>query len=168
MHSHYPLHFPHASHCTPLHNLSTTSNNGRVAPPARPETRGTGPDRDDSAVCPRLDRVAIERALTASRGDPVPPNADERHRVTAALRYLLQERRAWSSPELASALGTRFQVQLSARSTRRYLQEMDATFRHTKASRQHKQDPVAVTQAWSELDSLEKGPGWGGPALEPG
>ena len=42
--------------------------------------------------------------------------------------------------------------------------EMDATFRHTKASRQHKQDPVAVTQAWSELDSLEKGPGWGGPS----
>ncbi len=72
MHSHYPLQCPHASHCTCLHHLSTTSSTGHVAAPARPETRGTGPDRDDSAVRPRLDCAAIERAPAVSRGDPAP------------------------------------------------------------------------------------------------
>ena len=177
MHSHYLLQCPHASHCTCLHHLSTTSSTGHVATPARPETRGTGPDRDDSAVRPRLDRAAIERPPAVSRGDHAPlaagvaaitvrpkgppPDAARRHTVTAALWQLWQEPRAGSSPELASALGTRFQIQLSARSTRRYLQEMDATFRRTKASLQHKQDPVAVTQARSELDALKKKPGMG-------
>ena len=76
MHSHYPLQSPHASHCTRLHHLSTTSSPGHAAPPAGPETRGTGPDRDDSAVGPRLDRAAIERAPAVSRGDPAPLAAD--------------------------------------------------------------------------------------------
>ena len=72
MHSHYPLQSLHVSHCTRLHHLSTTSSLGHVAPSAGPETRGTGPDRDDSAICPRLDRAAIERAPAVSRGDHAP------------------------------------------------------------------------------------------------
>ena len=99
-------------------------------------------------------------AITVRPKGP-PPDAARRHTVTAARRQLWQEPPAGSSPELASALGTRFQIQLSARSTRRYLQEMDATFRRTKASLQHKQDPVAVIQARSELDALKKKPGRG-------
>ncbi len=106
-------------------------------------------------------------AITVRPKGP-PPDAARRHAVTTALRQLWQEPRAGSSAALAAALGTRFQIQLSARSTRRYLQEMDATFRRTRASLQYKQDPAAVTQARSELEALKKSPEWGSPALLPG
>ena len=116
-----------------------------------------------------VERDRIEMILLSARGWSVQQlsahlqyhRETRRHEVTTALRQLLQEPRAWSSAALAAALGTRFQIQLSARSTRRYLQEMDATFRRTKASLQHKQDPVAVTQARSELEALTKKPGMG-------
>ncbi len=115
-----------------------------------------------------VERDRIEMILLSARGWTVQQLSAHLQYHGETLRQLWQEPRAGSSPELASALGTRFQIQLSARSTRRYLPEMDATFRRTKASLQPKQDPVAVIQARSELDALKKRPGWGGPALLPG
>ena len=72
-----------------------------------------------------------------------PPDAARCHAVTAAL-WSCGRKRVRGFPQLATAIGTRFQIQLGARSTRRFLREMDATCRRIKVSLQRRQDPFAV------------------------
>ena len=74
-----------------------------------------------------------------------------RETVSRALRALLGQARTWTARQAAAALAEQG-ITLSTRQTRRYLSDLGATYRRTKRSVSHKQDPVRVAQAREELE----------------
>jgi transposase len=95
-------------------------------------------------------------ALFPRRTGPL-PDLQRRGQVTAALTELLQQKRTWTSKQLAMGLAER-DIHLSARQIRRYLRMMGAGWRRTTNSLRHKRDPVKVARAARVLDNLKKKP----------
>ena len=86
-----------------------------------------------------------------------PPDVERREQVTSALKELLSQDRTWTGPQLAQALSS-LGIHLSTRQTLKYLARMDANWRRTSRTLRHKQDPVRVEHARSQLDGLKKKP----------
>lgn len=82
------------------------------------------------------------------------PNHARRALVAGRLSELLAQDRAWTSRQLADALG----VGIGHRQTRRYLARLRAGYRRTAQTVSHEQDPVEVRRAEATLDGLKKKP----------
>jgi putative transposase len=82
------------------------------------------------------------------------PDHDRRAQVTGKLAALLGQDRAWTSRQLADALGP--DVGIGHRQTRRYLALLRAGYRRTAQTVGHEQDPKKVERARGVLDSLKK------------
>jgi transposase len=78
-----------------------------------------------------------------------------REQVTAVLDRLLGQDRTWTAAQLAEALAAEG-IELSTRQTRKYLKWMDARWRRTVATLEHKQDPTRVERAERTLATLKK------------
>ena len=90
------------------------------------------------------------------RTRPGPPkDVARRAQVTAALDRLLGQDRTWTASQLAVALGADG-IALSPRQTRKYLKGMDARWRRTVSTLDHKQDPPRVERAKRTLGNLKK------------
>ena len=85
-----------------------------------------------------------------------PPDTARREQISAAQDRLLDQPRTWTAAQLAQALQEEG-LRLSTRQTRRYLQGMGAKWRRTVRSLRHKQDPVKVERAKTQLAMLRKG-----------
>jgi len=99
------------------------------------------------------------RGVAALYPDSPGPDPDQarRDRVCSLLRELLEQDRTWSSAQLAEAL-LPHGVDLGDRQVRRYLKLMEAGYRRTASTLEHKQDPQKVAAAEATLDSLKKKP----------
>lgn len=98
------------------------------------------------------------------RRRPGPPkDAARRQQVTAALDRLLGQERTWTAAQLAAALRGEG-IALSPRQTRKYLKGMDAGWRRTVSTLDHKRDPARVERAKRTLGTLEKKPAPAGSA----
>ncbi len=86
-----------------------------------------------------------------------PPDTARREQVTSALEQLLSQNRTWTAGQLAEALED-FGIQLSTRQTLKYLGRMEAHWRRTARTLRHKQDPVRVDHARTQLATLKKRP----------
>jgi transposase len=84
-----------------------------------------------------------------------PPDAERRRQVTEALRDLLQQERTWTSRQLGAALHERG-IDLGSRQVRRYLGLLDAGYRRTSTTLEHKQDPAKAERAERVLANLKK------------
>jgi transposase len=105
-----------------------------------------------------LKAVAQTGATGLRRQRPGPPkDAARRQQVTAALDRLLGQDRTWTAAQLAAALGDEG-IALSPRQTRKYLKGMDAGWRRTVSTLDHKQDPARVERAKRTLGALKKRP----------
>ena len=98
------------------------------------------------------------------RKRPGPPkDAARRQQVITALDRLLEQERTWTAAQLAAALADEG-IALSPRQTRKYLKGMDAGWRRTVPTLDHKQDPVRVDRAKRTLGTLKKKPAPAGSA----
>ena len=79
-----------------------------------------------------------------------------------------QEAQVWSARTLAEALAQEHGIALSPRQLRKYRKEMGASYRRTKSTLQHRQDPERVAQAKAERQALKKVPGRDPATLLPG
>ncbi len=95
-------------------------------------------------------------ALYPGKPGPAPDHA-RRDRVAGRLRELLSQDRTWTSAQLADALRP-CGVGLTGRQVRRYLALLNAGYRRTASTLEHKQDPGKVGRAGHVLDSLKKKP----------
>ena len=87
------------------------------------------------------------RGTTAFYPDAPGPDPDHarRARVTGTLAALLGQDRAWTSRQLADALGP--DIGIGRRQTLRYLALLKAGYRRTAQTVGHKQDPEKVRRA---------------------
>jgi transposase len=92
-------------------------------------------------------------SLQPQRPGP-PPDQQRRQSVTERLRALLGQERTWTSRQLAEALQP--EVVLSPRQVLRYLALLQARYRRTAPTVQHKQDPAKAARAKQVLDGLKK------------
>jgi putative transposase len=113
------------------------------------------------ACYPQTVRATIHRfnahgspALYPGTPGPAPDHA-RRDRVTGRLQNLLGEDRTWTSAQLADALRPAG-VDLGGRQVRRYLALLNAGYRRTASTLEHKQDPTKVGRATAVLDGLKK------------
>jgi transposase len=109
---------------------------------------------------------AFARAGTTGlrRKRPGPPkDAGRRQQVTAALDRLLGQERTWTAGQLAAALAAEG-IALSPRQTRKYLKGMDAGWRRTVPTLDHKQDPARVERAKRTLGTHKEKPAPAGSA----
>jgi len=83
------------------------------------------------------------------------PDAARRGRITALLGELLGQDRTWTSAQLAEALRPHGVV-LGGRQTRRYLRLLQAGYRRTASTLEHKQDAAKVERAEAVLGGLKK------------
>jgi transposase len=81
------------------------------------------------------------------------PDTGTRERVTGHLRRLLGEDRTWTAGQLAEALRPH-DVRLGPRQVRRYLRLLNAGYRRTASTLEHKQDPARAARARRVLDGL--------------
>ncbi|WP_422929688.1 IS630 family transposase [Singulisphaera sp. PoT] len=91
-------------------------------------------------------------ALFPRRPGPA-PDAARRGRVADRLRDLLAEDRTWTSAQLAEALRAKG-IALSARHVRRHLHGIEAGYRRTASTLEHKQDPAKAGRARTVLGHL--------------
>src|SRR3954468_1903231 len=84
-----------------------------------------------------------------------PPDAAHRDRVTSLLKELLGQDRTWTSRQLAEAL-LPHGIDLGGRQVRRYLKLLDAGYRRTANTLEHKRDPAKLERAEAVLESLKK------------
>jgi putative transposase len=84
-------------------------------------------------------------ALYPDRPGPAPDHA-RRDRVVGLLRELLGQDRTWTSAQLAEALQPHG-LTLGGRQVRRYLALLEAGYRRTTSTLEHKQDPPKVERA---------------------
>ena len=111
-----------------------------------------------------LKAFAQTAATGLRRKRPGPPkDATRRQQVTAALDRLLGQDRTWTAAQLAAALGDEG-IALSPRQARKYLKGMDAGWRRTVPTLDHKQDPARAERAKRALGTLEKKPAPAGSA----
>jgi len=102
----------------------------------------------------RLFRRFPTEGFGAIRHEAPGPSKDEERRkaVETALEARLREERTWTAGQLAEALRGEG-IDLSARQLRRYLGRL-SSWRRTKRSLSHKQDPEKVTRAKTTLALL--------------
>jgi len=98
-------------------------------------------------------RFPKEGFLAVRHEAPGPAKDEERRRqVEGALEKLLRQERTWTAGQLAEALRGEG-IELSARQVRRYLGRV-GSWRRTKRSLSHKQDPEKVARAKETLALL--------------
>jgi putative transposase len=95
-----------------------------------------------------------QQALTPGQPGPAPDTA-RRDRLTGLLRDLLGQQRTWTSAQLADALRPH-DIELGSRQVRRYLRLLNASYRRTASTLEHKQDPAKVARAEGVLGNLKK------------
>jgi putative transposase len=81
------------------------------------------------------------------------PDTTKREQVTGRLRQLLAGDRTWTARQLADAL-LPHGVRLGPRQVRRYLRVLEAGYRRTASTLEHKQDPAKVARAEQVLAGL--------------
>ena len=86
------------------------------------------------------------------------PNVVRRQAVRRALNGLLSRKRTWTAAQLAEVLAEEKGLVMQPPTVRKYLHLMGATYRRTKYSLRHRQDPVQATVAWERLGALKKRP----------
>jgi putative transposase len=91
-------------------------------------------------------------ALYPRKAGPA-PDAAKREQVTGHLRQLLGEDRTWTAGQLADALCPHG-IRLGPRQVRRYLRRLNAGYRRTASTLDHKQDPKKVARAEQVLGGL--------------
>jgi transposase len=91
-------------------------------------------------------------ALYPGKPGPAPDTA-KREQVTGHLRQFLGEDRTWTAGQLAEALRPHG-VRLGPRQVRRYLRGLQAGYRRTASTLEHKQDPAKVARARQVLAGL--------------
>jgi transposase len=96
------------------------------------------------------------QAFSPSRPGPA-PDATRRDRVLGLLRDLLGQDRTWTSAQLAEALQPHG-IALGGRQVRRYLGLLNAGYRRTASTLEHKQNPAKVAQARAVLGGVKKKP----------
>jgi putative transposase len=82
------------------------------------------------------------------------PNVTRSERILGLLRDLLGQDRTWTSAQLAEALRPDG-IALSGRQVRRYLRRLNAGYRRTASTLDHKQDPAKVERAKQVLSHLK-------------
>ena len=92
--------------------------------------------------------------LVPARPGPEPDSA-RRDRILGHLTDLLGQDRTWTSAQLADALRPHG-FTLGSRQVRRYLHHLQAGYRRTASTLQHKQDPAKVERAEGVLGNLKK------------
>lgn len=110
--------------------------------------------------CPQTVRTVIHgfaargaAALYPRRPGPAPDVARREH-VSGRLRELLAQDRTWTARQLADALRPGGPA-IGPRQVRRYLAGIDASYRRTASTLEHKQDRPAVERAAGVLGGLE-------------
>lgn len=104
-----------------------------------------------------IHRFSPQDLATLRRQSPGPaPDLARRQHITRALECLLAQERTWTAAQLAQAL-PESGINMSTRQVRRYLHDVGASWRRTKRSLRHKQDPERVAQAKEELAGLKRG-----------
>jgi transposase len=83
------------------------------------------------------------------------PDTARRDRVCGHLTDLLGQDRTWTSAQLADALRLHG-LTLGGRQVRRYLHQLQAGYRRTASTLQHKQDPAKVERAQQVLEGVKK------------
>lgn len=83
------------------------------------------------------------------------PDTARRDRILGQLTDLLSQERTWTSAQLAEALRPHG-FTLGGRQVRRYLRQLQAGYRRTASTLQHKQDPAKVERAKAVLGNLKK------------
>lgn len=96
--------------------------------------------------------------LKAVRHKPLGTGPDlvRRQTVRRALNGLLSRKRTWTAPQLAEVLAEEKGLAMKPDTVRKYLHLMGATYRRTKYSLRHRQDPVQATAARERLGALKK------------
>jgi putative transposase len=92
-------------------------------------------------------------ALYQFRSGP-PPDTACRDRVAEALRRSLTEDRNWTDWQLSDALAER-EIALGARQVRRHLTHIEAGYRRTASTSNHKQDSAKAERAAKVLANLK-------------
>jgi transposase len=83
------------------------------------------------------------------------PDTGRRDTILGHLTDRLRQDRTWTSAQLAEAL-REHGVTLGDRQVRRYLRQLQAGYRRTASTLEHKQDPAKVERAEGVLGNLEK------------
>lgn len=83
------------------------------------------------------------------------PDTARRDRILSHLTDLLGQDRTWTSAQLAEALRSHGWT-LGSRQVRRYLHQLQAGYRRTASTLEHKQDPAQLERAKSVLGNLKK------------
>ena len=89
------------------------------------------------------------------------PDVARRQTLRRALNGLLSRTRTWTAPQLAEVLAEEKGLVMKPDTVRKYLHLMGATYRRTKYSLRHRQDPVQATAARKRLGTLKKRPATG-------
>jgi transposase len=84
-----------------------------------------------------------------------PPDTARRDTILGHLTDLLSQDRTWTSAQLAEALRLHG-LTLGGRQVRRYLHQLQAGYRRTASTLEHKQDPAKVARAKTVLGNLKK------------
>ena len=92
--------------------------------------------------------------LFPAKPGPEPDNA-RRDRILSHLTDLLSQDRTWTSAQLADALRPHG-LTLGGRQVRRYLHQLQAGYRRTASSLEHKQDPAKLERAKQVLEGVKK------------
>jgi transposase len=83
------------------------------------------------------------------------PDTARRDRILGHLTDLLGQERTWTSAQLAEALRPHG-FTLGGRQVRRYLHQLQAGYRRTASTLQHKQDPAKLERAKTVLSNVKK------------
>ena len=86
------------------------------------------------------------------------PDLERRLEVRRALNRLLSRQRTWTAAQLAEALAEEKGIVMQPPTVRKYLHLMGASYRRTKYSLRHRQDPERAAAARAELDDFKKKP----------
>ena len=86
------------------------------------------------------------------------PDHARRQEVRRALNGLLSRKRTWTAAQLAEALAEEKGIVMRPPTVRKYLHLMGASYRRTKYSLRHRQDPERAAAARAELDDFKKKP----------
>lgn len=86
------------------------------------------------------------------------PDHARRKEVRRALNGLLSRKRTWTAAQLAEALAEEKGIVMKPPTVRKYLHLMGASYRRTKYSLRHRQDPERAAAARAELDDFKKKP----------
>ena len=169
----------------PLHVQLTTRQRRRLQELRRdPDLKPGERDRvemyllsDDGLTVPRLARhfdcceATMRRwirqfeaeGLRAVRHQPRGrrPDTARRQRVRRALNGLLSRKRTWTAAQLSETLAEEKGLFLKPPTVRKYLHLMGASYRRTKYSLRHRQDPERAAAARTELADAKKKPAAG-------